>query len=219
MSTTITSPTLKENWKEVWTSPTQRKLLIIGSTIIFIILNALPIFFRYIEKRKGIVLHDWLLEQIPPHNVSIYIFSIIWGMALLVLVRAIKKPGIYICYCWTLILICIARFITISIVPLDPPIGLIPLTDPLTEVFYGNAFITRDLFFSGHTGTLVLMYLCLQKRTDKIIGLAAIFAVMILLLVQHIHYTIDILAAPVIVYGLHWFTCKYIVYDCNYNRS
>jgi hypothetical protein len=214
LSDTTSISTLKKNWREVWTNPSQRKLLIIGSAIIFIILNTLPIFFRHIEKRKGIVLHDWVLEQIPPHNVSIYIFSIIWGMALLVLIRAINKPTIYICYCWTLIFICIARFISISIVPLDPPIGLIPLTDPLTEVFYGNAFITRDLFFSGHTGTLVLMYLCLQKKTDKIIGLVAIFAVMILLLVQHIHYTIDVLAAPIIVYALHWLTCKYILYEC-----
>lgn len=178
-------------------------MLLLGSVVIAIVINVLPIFFRDIEKRKGIVLHDWVLAAIPAYNVSVAIFAIIWGMAILVLIRAIQNPAIYITYCWTVIFICIARFITIYFVPLDPPVGLIPLTDPLTGYFYGHAFITKDLFFSGHTATLVLMYLCLEKRNDKIIGFIAIIVVACLLLVQHIHYTIDVLAAPIIVYGLY----------------
>ncbi|HEX3386290.1 MAG TPA: phosphatase PAP2-related protein, partial [Mucilaginibacter sp.] len=64
----------------------------------------------------------------------------------------------------------------------------------------------KDLFFSGHTSTMVLIYLCLQKRTDKLIALIAAFAVACLLLVQHIHYTIDVLAAPVVVYPCYRLT-------------
>ncbi|MEB0249607.1 phosphatase PAP2-related protein, partial [Mucilaginibacter sp. 5B2] len=66
--------------------------------------------------------------------------------------------------------------------------------------FYGNTVITRDLFFSGHTSTMVLIFLCLEKRNDKILGFICIVAVMVLLLVQHIHYTIDVVAAPILVY-------------------
>ena len=95
------------------------------------------------------------------------------------------------------------RFVTLSVVALDPPPGLIPLVDPLGSVFYGNAAITKDLFFSGHTATMVLIFLCLERRTDKIIALIAAFAVAYLLLVQHIHYTIDILAAPIVVYACY----------------
>ena len=175
-----------------------------------IVVFILPVFFGYIEKRKGVLLDDWVLDQIPPHNVSVLIFSIIWGMILFALVRAIYNPSIYITYCWTLIFVVIARFACITLVPLDPPAGLIPLSDPLTGIFYGHAVITKDLFFSGHTAILTLIVLCLKRKTDKLIGSLAVILVGFLLLVQHIHYTIDVLAAPVIVYAIYSATSHFL---------
>lgn len=197
---------IKDRWKLACNTGPKRLRLISGSIIIFSIIIYLPYFFKGIEQRQGVVLHDWLLAQVPPHNVSVAIFIIIWGMGLLILYRAIYKPSIYLVYSWSLIFVCIARMISISIVALNPPIGLIPLSDPLTGVFYGQAIITKDLFFSGHITTVMLIFLCLEKKTDKIIAFFSIIAIAILLVIQHIHYTIDILAAPVITYTVYRFT-------------
>ncbi|MDB5127599.1 phosphatase PAP2-related protein [Mucilaginibacter sp.] len=194
------TPSIKQAWTAALQSPKKRDKLLIGSFIVAIILSTLPIFFNHIQKRKGIVLDDWVLAHLPAYDVSVIIFAIIWGMAILIFIRALYNPVIYINYVWTLIFINIARMTSIYLVALDPPNGLIHLVDPLTGIFYGNVVITRDLFFSGHTSTLVLIFLCLEKRTDKILGFIAIVVVMVLLLVQHIHYTIDVIAAPVIVY-------------------
>jgi hypothetical protein len=71
--------------------------------------------------------------------------------------------------------------------------------------------VTKDLFFSGHTSIMTLNFLCLEKRSDKIIGIVSAIAVAILLMVQHIHYTIDIVAAPIVTYICFSFTKKYIV--------
>lgn len=180
--------------------------MIIGTVIIFTIIFSLQFFFAHIEKREGAVLNDWLLERIHPHNVSVLIFALIWGMGLLILIRAINNPAIYITYCWTLIFVYLVRFVTLSLVALDPPPGMIPLVDPLSSFFYGNAVITKDLFFSGHTATMVQIYLCLNKRTDKMVALIAAVAVACLLLVQHIHYTVDVLAAPMVVYPCYLLT-------------
>ncbi|TSD66081.1 hypothetical protein FFF34_001380 [Inquilinus sp. KBS0705] len=173
----------------------------------------MPMFFNHIEKRNGVVLNDWLLARVPSYDMSYPIFAIIWGMAILTVIRATRNPDIFIKYVWTLIFINLARFTSISLVVLDPPRGLIHLVDPISGLFYGNASITKDLFFSGHTSTLVLMFLCLQKRTDKIIGFIATIALVILLVIQHIHYTIDIVAAPFIVYALFTATCYFLKLD------
>jgi hypothetical protein len=200
------SPTLKDNWTVTWNSRRKRYQMIIGTVIIAAIIYSLPFFFAHIQKREGVVLNDWLLAHIPPHDVSAYIFGLIGAMALLILTRAIKNPSIYITWCWTMIFVYIVRFVTLSLFALDPPSGMVPLIDPINSFFSGNTVITKDLFFSGHTATMVMIYLCLEKRTDKIIALIAAFVVACLLLVQHIHYTIDVLAAPIVVYPCYRLT-------------
>ncbi|HVV54325.1 MAG TPA: phosphatase PAP2-related protein [Mucilaginibacter sp.] len=204
MARTITVA-LKRNWKRTWSSSLQRAQIIIGSILITLISCLLPSFFNMIEKRSGSVLNDRVLAAIAPHDVSWAIFTIIWGVGLYALWRGIQKPSIYITYIWSLIFVCILRIITISLVPLDPPKGLVILTDPLTAVFYGRSTITKDLFFSGHTSVLFLIFLCLERKIDKIIGLVATTIVAVLLLVQHAHYTVDIVAAPIVAYPVYRF--------------
>jgi hypothetical protein len=201
---------LKNNWKQTWSSSIQRAQIIVGSILLVSIFLMLPAFFNLIQARDGYVLNDWVLASIPPHNVSWVIFSIIWGFGLYALWRAIEKPTIYIQYLWTLIFVTMLRVLTISLIALDPPKGLIVLTDPLTGVFYGESNITKDLFFSGHTSILFLTILCLETKTDKILAGAATLIVAFMLLVQHVHYTIDIVAAPIIVYLVHRFV-KYLL--------
>jgi hypothetical protein len=187
----------------IWSSSTSRFQLISGSVFVAILLAIMPFFFNTIEKRRGgVQLNDWVLNHIPAHNVSGWIFAIIWGMAALAFYRAARKPQMYVTYVWAYSFIILIRFFTISVVKLEPPAGLIQLIDPLTGIFYGNANITKDLFFSGHTATLVLILLTLEKKSDKMIGLLAVIAVGILLLVQHVHYTLDVLVAPFAVYPI-----------------
>lgn len=175
-------------------------LIIVGSVLLVAISCMLPSFFNLIQKRSGPVLNDWLLALIPAYNVSWAIFSIIWGVGLYALWRGIQQPSIYITYLWTFIFVCVLRVLTISLFPLNPPKGLIPLVDPLTGIFYGESNITKDLFFSGHTSILYIAYLCLEGRREKLVALTLTITLACLLLVQHIHYTIDILAAPLFVY-------------------
>jgi hypothetical protein len=190
----------REIWKETWNTPHKKKQIIFGTLIMLAVVIIMPQFFNAIQKRNGKLLDDWLLAIIPARNVSVAIFAIIWAMIILAITRAMKDPSIYITYCWTYVFVTAARLTCISLVPLNPPAGLMQLTDPITGIFYGNSVITKDLFFSGHTATLTLFCLCPKKKNDRIIATVATIVVAFLLLVQHIHYTIDILAAPVFVY-------------------
>ncbi|WP_413669150.1 phosphatase PAP2-related protein [Mucilaginibacter sp. Mucisp86] len=201
---------IKQLWQNAYNTRASRLKLLSATIVIVLIINLLPSFFKHIENRTdGVVLNDWILAHLPSYDLSVPIFILIWSMGLLMMWRGLYNPKVCISYIWTLNLVCIARFVTISLVKLNPPVGLVPLIDPSTSVFYGHTFITKDLFFSGHTATMVLVYLHLQKRTDKIIALIAALLLVIMLLIQHIHYTIDVLAAPVIVYGC-WRLAKWL---------
>lgn len=79
---------------------------------------------------------------------------------------------------------------------MEPPHGLIPLVDPVSNLFYGKKFVTKDLFFSGHTSTLLLISFCLQQKKDKYFTLLTGTTVGILVLIQHVHYTIDVITSP-----------------------
>ncbi|MGZ3753415.1 MAG: phosphatase PAP2-related protein [Mucilaginibacter sp.] len=194
---------LRKNWKETWSSHMLRAQFIVGTILLIALTFMLPSFFNLIQKRDGTLINDRVLAAIPAHNVSWMIFAFIWGFGLYALWRAIEKPTIYITYAWTLFFVTVLRVLAISLVALDPPKGLIALTDPLTGIFYGESNITKDLFFSGHTSVLYLAYLCLDRKRDKIVALCCTIAVAILLLVQHVHYTVDVIAAFIIVYPVY----------------
>ena len=168
------------------------------------ILLILPRFFSVIEARQGIVLDDRLLHLIPSMDFSVLIFILVWSTFLLILIRCFQQPAIFLMILYFLILITLIRIITISIIPLNPPIGLIVLKDPLTSLTYGGSgvFITKDLFFSGHTSNLFMFYLCLQKKRDKQFALFTSLLVGLLVLVQHVHYSIDVIGAIVFTYFL-----------------
>lgn len=191
-------------WSEAWASSLFRKKVIIGILLFPSILFILPTFFSKIEARQGIVLNDWLLQRIPSMDFSVVIFILVWSTSLLILVRCIQKPAIFLMTLYFLIIITLLRIITISIIPLDPPNGLIILKDPITSLSYGGSsvFIIKDLFFSGHTANLFMFYLCLQKKRDKLFALSTSLLVGLLVLVQHVHYSIDVIGAIVFTYLL-----------------
>ena len=198
---------LKEHisWTEAWQLKSFRNKTIIALFLVAIILLFLPTFFGFIEKREGIVLQDYVLDAIPPMDVSIPTFIVIWGMVLLVFFRIYQNPRLFLVIAYGFILMCLCRILTISLLPLNPPPGLIRLKDPIANIAYGGngTFITKDLFYSGHTGNMFLFFLCLEAKWDKIIALTASFLIGFLVLIQHIHYSIDVISAFIFTYFLY----------------
>lgn len=185
-------------WSEAWQLTSLRRTIQLGTGLFLGLLLSWGPFCQYIETRQGTLLNDWLLNRLPAHDVSLPIFIIIWSVGGLTVCRIVGDANLFSRLVWAYALIFISRMLTISTVPLAPPKGLIELADPLSNIFYGSGapFITRDLFYSGHTAILVLMALCLKKPTEKKLAMLGAAVVGVLLLVQHVHYTVDVLAAP-----------------------
>ena len=185
-----------DKWKKALQNVLFRNYLIIIIVIAASLLLLLPTYFNYIEKRNGIVLNDPILDWLPAINVSTPAFIILWGMVLLLIFKSLHNPELFLRFAWCLILLHISRVVSIGITPLNAPRNLIILKDPLSSHFYDVPFITKDLFYSGHTATLFLMFLCFQNKLEKGIALIASSTMGILVLIQHIHYTIDVVTAP-----------------------
>ena len=188
------------SWSTAWAFVTFKKKFLIVSILFAAILLYYPYFFTFIQHRPGKVLNDPVLSFLPSLDMSVYIFSLIYLTVILGLFRAIQSPALFLLFLWSCLFFSLSRIITMTLVPLDPPIGLVPLADPILMTFYRHSNITKDLFYSGHTGSVFLIYLFLKKKWEKLFALFATVTVGILLLIQHIHYTVDVLFAPFIVY-------------------
>jgi PAP2 superfamily C-terminal len=195
--------TIKERWSIAFANKIFKQKFLIAFIVLIVVLIFLPHFFQHIEKRNGIVLDDFILQRLKPRDVSVVIFFIIWAVTILMMTRALRNPNIFIVLLTSFTLLTISRIISIYLFALNAPIDLIILKDPLSNFFYGTTFITKDLFYSGHTATMFLMFLCLKKKIDKWIAFVASFFVGILVLVQHVHYSIDVLVAPFFTYIIY----------------
>jgi hypothetical protein len=202
---------LYNNWSSAWAQSSFRKKVIYTTILLLITALVAPLFFGYIEKRNGIVLNDWLLEQLPAKNFSIPIFTIIWGMFIYAAIKAWRSPDFFLLFITGYLLLNLSRFITIGLVPLNPPLGWVALKDPLTGIFYGNKIVTKDLFYSGHTSTMVLMAFCLPAKWEKIMAFSATLVIAVLLLFQKVHYTIDVIAAPFFAWMMYRASQKIIL--------
>jgi hypothetical protein len=84
------------------------------------------------------------------------------------------------------------------------------LHDPLAEFFiYGeNMPITKDLFFSGHTATMVFVCFFLPTTRERVIAITLSLLLVSLLLIQHVHYSLDVAAAPLFTLAAIWIVKK-----------
>jgi hypothetical protein len=172
-----------------------------------IVLASLSRFLSVNEHLPGFVFNDPLLNLFPAIDVTWLIFGLIYlGLIIAVGILAFHPRQLIIAL-QSYTLIAAFRLITIFLLPLDAPPGIIPLKDPFVEFFGSGNILLRDLFFSGHTATMFLFFLTSQSRKLKTIFLICTVLVAICVLAQHVHYTIDVIIAPFISYTSYRIIC------------
>lgn len=200
--------TVKRSWYRVFRNS---KLLygILGSVVLLGITVILFILFlQVIQHREGMVLYDPLLRLMPARDVSLYIFILLYGTIVLFIIQNIKNPVTFYFFIISYSFLLILRIVCIYLFPLELPDNYISLEDPfINNLIYHGITESKDLFFSGHTAVLFLMYLLCDNRIIKYILLASCFLLALLLLVQQAHYTVDILAAPAAAFVCYKATC------------
>lgn len=198
---TTTPTTLPARWSN--TIKDKKFTLILGLTVLYLtfLLLISPTFFDIVQQRKGFLLYDPILTVFPARDVSNFIFSTLYIFTAIAVLNIVPDPLLFLHGTLAYALITTVRFATMFFISLEPPVGLVDLKDPVLSIFfYGQTVITKDLFFSGHASTLFLLFFLTKQGKVRNVLLVASILLSLLLLVQHIHYTYDIIAAPLFAF-------------------
>jgi len=189
------------NWKSFFNNKRNRTEFILTVVLLAILMISFSKFLQFLENRKGVVLPDPLLNLFSPVNLTWLTFILIYLSIIIFLISVIKDPLKLMTALQAYGLMVLIRTIAMYLVPLEPPETLLLLNDPFVQLFGKGEILTKDLFFSGHTATLFLLFLLTRNKILKIIFLMSAMTVGIAVLLQHVHYSIDVFIAPFIAYS------------------
>jgi hypothetical protein len=187
-------------WKEAFKNRRFRVEFVITFFLLIFILIILANFLNFVETRDGVTLYDPLLNLFEPIDLAWLTFSLIYVSLFLAVFFFIKKPHLLVAAVQSYVLLIILRIVAMYLLPLNPPGKMIALSDPLIEFFGTGQLLTKDLFFSGHTATLFLLFLLAEKKLLKSFFFTSTILVAISVLLQHVHYAIDVFTAPFFAY-------------------
>ena len=189
-------------WQDFAQNRSQVAELFVLLFILVLSFKLVPLFMTMIEARSGVALTDFLLHKMPRKDVSYPITYILYASIGVAIVWLLSYPEKLLVMLKTTFLVTSIRLALIYLFPLEPPVDLITLSDPVLEAtVYQSQKITKDLFFSGHTSSMCIMFLCVSNKYLKaLLGIATLL-LGFLLMVQRIHYSYDIFAAPFACYA------------------
>ena len=176
------------------------------------VLTGLSFVLVYAEDSAGFTIEQRWLYWLPPADLSVFIFYTTYGFAFFGLFLAFRNPGTALRLVQAYALLSLFRTITLLVVPLAAHPEMIPLDDWLlrSTVYAGRANL-QDLFFSGHTATLVLFALLIPGKYFKIGFVMAAVAVGLMLITQRVHYITDVVVAPVFATLSWWLTRQPVI--------
>lgn len=191
------------NWIEFLKDKNNRVELIITLLLLAAVLISLTNFLNYVEARQGVVLSDPIINLFSPIDLTWLIFALIYISIVAAIATLLKNPKQLLFAIQLYTLMVAIRIAAMYLLPLDPPSTMIILNDPLVEFFGTGQTLTKDLFFSGHTATLFILFLVSEKKIIKFVFLISTIAVALSVILQHVHYTIDVFAAVFFTYACY----------------
>lgn len=199
----------KERWTELFQFPIFKIYFVATVTTFALVIHTCTKYITIWDTRVGVQLFDPLLNLLTPINLSIPIFMLVYSCMLTAVLNELKNPFQFQKALQAYAILLLLRTATIFLFPLEPPANMIVLRDPFIELFLSNGgtqIVVKDLFFSGHVSAMVLFTYYISHPTIKKVFIPLTFVLAIMILIQHVHYTIDVVAAPFFAI----FSCKIV---------
>jgi len=191
---------IKEAWKLKFIEKSFRTRFIVSIILLAAMLFWLARFLVVNESRNGFSFNDPLLDLFNPVDVTWLTFLLMYPSLIIGVAALLFYPEELLLTIQAYTLILFFRLSTVFFLPLEAPATIIPLTDPFIQYFGTGRTLYNDLFFSGHTSAMFLLFLSSQNKKLKTAFLASTILVGVCVLAQHVHYTVDVLVAPFFAY-------------------
>lgn len=203
------------DWRESWSGHLKSKnfLISVASGLLFFVVSVVIAFFAitYATESASQPVTDFVLSNIPVFDVDgLFIFGpiVFW---IIVAGYLILKPGKIPFSLKSIALFTIIRSAAISLTHIGPfPTHAQISSSGILSIFTSG----NDLFFSGHTGLPFLMALIFwENKPMRYFCLAASFFFGAVVLLAHLHYSIDVFAAFFITYAIFKISEKFFRKD------
>lgn len=191
------------SWKTFFQHKNSKVEFFVTILLLIVLMIFFSQFIGHIEQREGVTLNDPLLNAFNPIDLTWLTFVLIYISIILFLFNIVRDPKKILIALQSYALMVIFRVIAMYLTPFNAPEKLILLDDPFVQIFGKGEILTKDLFFSGHTGTLFLLFLLSENKKLKIVFLISTILVGSAVLLQHVHYSVDVFAAPFVAYGAY----------------
>lgn len=158
----------------------------------------------YLERPTSVYVGDLLLDNLPVVDLSFVIveiamIAIVLGVAFLIYVR--PRYLLFTLKTVALFIAIRALFISLTHVGIYP--NSIGLGTGFFDAIYSYLNFQMGFFFSGHTGIPFLTALIFwNKPFERNVFLVLSFVLAVSVLLAHTHYSIDVLAAPFMAFGI-----------------
>ena len=187
----------ESQWKEIFSSNKKIALLFVGIAALlsaFAVNNKVP---TYVDHVQGPAVGDLILDNIPIYDLNfIFFWAVLLFWAGNIIYRLIfpkELPFILV----SMSLFVMVRCFFIALTHLGPPENLLIIPDELSYYSF-NA----DLFFSAHVGTPFFYALLTSVKIIKWTAILYSITMVIIVLMSHGHYSIDIFASFFIAHSL-----------------
>jgi membrane-associated phospholipid phosphatase len=191
----------KTAWADAYKLKNVQYRLIFSVILLILTLHFYSDFLNFVESREGFSFNDPVLSLFKPVDLTWLIFIAIYLSLLTGIIILVRSPVRLLLAIQVYIVLILVRMTAMYTVPFNPPLDMIPLNDPFVRFFGTGKLLTKDLFFSGHTATLFLLFLVVERKPIRQLFLFLTVIVGVSVIMQHVHYFIDVFAAPFFAFG------------------
>jgi len=189
------------SWKEIFKDKKSIADFIVTILFVVFVVVVFPEFLHFIEERDAVVMFDPFLNLFNPIDLTWTTFALIYFSVIAAIISLINKPAYLFLALQSYGVMLLFRMLVMYLSPLEAPEKIIPLHDPFVQMFGTGDILTKDLFFSGHTATMFVLFLAVKNKILKVIFLITTILVGLAVIFQHVHYTVDVVAAPFFSYA------------------